>query len=150
MITIKRTNCEHPDFQTLIRLLDKDLRASNGEEVQDFFEQFNIITDIDTVVLAYDDNEAIACGCFKPFENGSVEVKRMFVKPANRGLGIASAILVELEQWARELGYTHVVLETGTRLRSAVSLYHRHGFEQIDNWGQYIGVAESICMRKQL
>ena len=149
-ITLKRTNCNHPDFQALIRELDGDLRASNGAETQDFFDQFNIIRDIDTVVLAYCDDAAVACGCFKPFSMGSVEAKRMFVKPGYRGQGIAHAILGELEQWARELGYTYMVLETGTRLQNAITLYKKHGYLQIENWGQYIGVAESVCMGKSL
>lgn len=150
MICIKRATCTHPDFQTLIRQLDQNLRLLNGDEAQDHFEQFNIITDIDTVVVIYVGDEAVACGCFKPFDERSVEIKRMFVQPKHRGQGIAAALLTELEQWAKEIGYTRVVLETGTRLESAVRLYSRQGYERVPNWGQYIGVPESICMGKSL
>lgn len=150
MIRTRRTTSVHPDFQMLIRALDRDLRASNGDEAQDFLDQFNIITDIDTVVLVYAEDRAVACGCFKPFDDRSVEIKRMFVQPEYRGKGLAAALLTELEQWAKELGSTRVVLETGSRLESAVRLYTRQGYERVPNWGQYIGIPESICMGKEL
>ena len=56
MIRLRRTTCVHPDFQLLIRALDRDLRATNGDEAQDLLDQFNIITDIDTVVVVYDED----------------------------------------------------------------------------------------------
>ena len=74
----------------------------------------------------------------------------MFVKPEHRGKGVAAALLTELEQWAKEIGYARVVLETGARLESAVRLYARQGYERVPNWGQYVGVPESICMGKGL
>lgn len=149
MIRMRRTTCLHPDFQMLIRALDRELRATNGDEAQDVLDRFNIITDIDTVVLVYAQDLAVACGCFKPFDNRSVEIKRMFVQPEHRGQGVAAALLTELEQWAGELGYTRVVLETGSRLKSAVRLYTRQGYERVPNWGPYIGIPESICMGKE-
>ena len=66
-------------------------------------------------------------------------------KRTHRGQGVAVALLTELEQWARELGYTRVVLETGSRLESAVRLYTRQGYERVPHWGQYVDVPESIC-----
>ena len=147
---IKRTDCNDTDFQKLIRLLDADLKVRNGEETQVFFQQFNIIRDIDTVVLAYCDGVAAGCGCFKQYDADSAEVKRMYVISEKRGQGIAALVLRELELWAKELGYGRLVLETGTRLPEAISLYQKHGYERIANWGQYIGITESVCMGKEL
>ena len=148
--TVKRTDCNDPDFRKLIHLLDNELRSRNGESVQEFFDQYNIIRDIDTVVLVYCDGMAVGCGCFKKFDINSAEIKRMYVMPGKRGQGIAVLILNELEAWAKELHYSNLVLETGTRLSEAVSLYKKYGFAVIENWGQYIGVKESVCMGKQV
>ncbi len=74
----------------------------------------------------------------------------MFVLPSFRGQKIANAILDELEKWTVALGYQSCILETSTRLPSAVKLYERTGYTRIDNYGQYINVPTSICMFKTL
>jgi putative acetyltransferase len=63
---------------------------------------------------------------------------------------MASKILKELENWAKELGYSRCVLETGLRQTSAVLLYQKLAYIQIPNYGQYIGVENSVCFEKCL
>jgi GNAT superfamily N-acetyltransferase len=77
-----------------------------------------------------------------------MEVKRMYVLPNNRGKGIATTLLWELEKWALELGYMKCVLETGKRQPEAISLYEKSGYQRIPNYGQYKGVENSICFEK--
>ena len=146
---IKRTNSSDPDFQSLVKELDKDL-WSRYEELQHTYSQYNKVPDLPTVVLAYENNKPVGCGCFKHFDERSLEIKRMFVAPANRGTGVAAAVLNELLNWARELNYSNTVLETGTRQHEAIRFYQREGFTIIDNYGPYIGMETSICMKKQL
>jgi putative acetyltransferase len=74
----------------------------------------------------------------------------MFVLPEGRGRGIASKILAELEQWAKELGFISIQLETSQKLKNAITLYRKFGYEEIPNYGQYIGVESSMCMKKIL
>ena len=59
-------------------------------------------------------------------------------------------ILNELETWAKELGYEKTVLETVKRQTEAVALYNKSGYKVIPNYGQYIGVDNSICFEKIL
>lgn len=150
MLTIKRTNSKDPDFHFLVEKLNKDLLDRYGE-LQVFYNRFNNIDNIPNVVIAYIDNKPAGCGCFKRFDDTSVEVKRMFVDQAERGKGIASAVLQELEKWARELGNTSVVLEHGNNQAEATGLYRKMGYQVIPNYGQYIGMEEtSICMKKTI
>lgn len=79
-----------------------------------------------------------------------MEVKRMFTLPEKRGKGLASAILKELESWAKELGYKTTILETCKRQTEAVTLYNKCGYQVIPNYGQYIGIDNSICFEKEL
>lgn len=79
-----------------------------------------------------------------------MEVKRMFVHPSHRGKGTAQAVLAELERWAKDLHYPSCVLETGKRQPEAIGLYQKSGYALIPNYGQYIGVENSVCMQKQL
>lgn len=149
MIKLIRTTSTNPDFPGLIRELDKDLRGRYNE-AQSAYDAYNKVEGIDTVVIAYDGDEPAGCGCFKKFDDEAVEIKRMFVSSAKRNLGIASSILHELEAWARELQYTHTVLETGTRQTEAIALYKKMGYTVVPNYGQYIDLPFSICMKKTI
>jgi GNAT superfamily N-acetyltransferase len=101
-------------------------------------------------VLAVDAGTAIACGSFRPYDATSVEIKRMYVAPPARRRGIASALLRELEAWARERGFTAAVLETGTGQPEAQALYERSGYKHVDQFPPYVGLPLSVCMRKTL
>ncbi len=149
MFELKRTNNQNPDFLYLIPLLDKDLR-SRYQALQDVYDQHNVIVNVDTVVIAYTDGQAVGCGCFKQFSDSAVEIKRMYVKPEYRRKGISSAILNELETWALESDYSEAVLETGDRQDEAIALYKKQGYEIIPNYPPYEKIATSICMKKIL
>lgn len=149
MHTITRTDSENPAFRTLVELLDKDLSIRDGDE-HSFYAQFNKIDMIRNAVVLYDNDKAIGCGAFKPYDDITVEVKRMFVLPEYRGKGIGLAILTALEQWAAELGYKACILETGKKQPEAIQLYRKAGYATIPNYGQYENIDNSVCMKKQL
>lgn len=149
MLHLVRTTSENPDFRALVQLLDQDLAVRDGAE-HSFYAQFNTIAQLAHVVVAYQRDVPVGCGAFKPFETNSVEIKRMFVQPENRGHGIARAVLAELEHWAGELGHTHCVLETGRKQPEAIALYQASGYAFIPNYGQYAGVENSVCLQKPL
>jgi putative acetyltransferase len=148
-LTIKRTTGRHPDFESMIRQLDNEL-WNEMKEVQATYDQFNKVPDIDTVVLIYRGVDVIACGCFKKYRNDTVEIKRMFTVPAERGKGLAVIVLNELEKWAVELNSRYSILETGKKLLSAVQLYKKSGYTITENYDQYIGLEQSVCMKKEL
>ena len=149
MLRLVRTTSEDADFQALVQLLDRDLAARDGAESA-FYAQYNKIDLIQHAVVAYQAGEPVGCGAFKEYAADAVEIKRMYVKPAQRGQGIARAILGELEGWAAELDYAVGVLETGLRNPEAIRLYERAGYARIPNYGQYAGVANSVCLRKAI
>ena len=145
--TIQRTNSEDLNFQSLVALLDKDLKIRDGED-HSFYAQFNKIDTIKNVVVLLIDNQAIACGAFKKYNDNSVEIKRMFVREEFRGRGIAMMVLKELETWAQELNFSECILETGINQPEAIRLYQKAGYSKIPNYGQYDGVENSVCMKK--
>ncbi|MTK53191.1 GNAT family N-acetyltransferase [Paludibacter sp.] len=147
MLKQERTTNENAAFRRLIAELDEDLNSRYGE-LQKQYNGFNRVDKIDTVVIARIENEAVGCGCFKPFDNETVEIKRVFVQKSFRGKGIADAILKELETWAAELGFTSAILETGKSQPEAIRFYTKQGYAAIPNFGQYVGNDNSICMKK--
>lgn len=142
-----RTDSDNPDFQSLVVLLDRDLKIRDGDE-HEFYAQYNKIDSIKKVVVAFIENEAVGCGAFKPYAENTAEIKRMFVKLEFRGQRIAQNILTELEAWASASGFTICVLETGFMQPEAIRLYERSGYERIPNYGQYAGIENSVCMQK--
>ena len=146
-ISVKRTDSESEEFIQLVALLDTDLAKRNGEE-QSFYKQFNKLDLISNVVVVSDDSRPVGCGAIKAFGSDTMEVKRMFTLSDQRGKGIASLVLKELEQWARELGYKKLVLETGIKQVEAIALYQKNSYTRIPNYGQYIGIENSVCFEK--
>ncbi|MDB5009356.1 MAG: family N-acetyltransferase [Mucilaginibacter sp.] len=144
---LKRTNSDDLHFKSLIVLLDKDLSERNGT-IQLAYDSYNLLDFIETIVVAYINDMPVGCGCFKKFSDDTIEIKRMFVTPLHRGKGIASVILNELELWATEMGYTHAVLETGTRHHEAIRLYQHLGYIITENYGVYADMEDSVCMQK--
>lgn len=149
MYQLKRTDSNNPDFQRLVVELDKDLAIRDGDE-HAFFAQFNKIDAIKYVVMAYENEIPVGCGAIKEYEKGIMEIKRMFVSPEQRGKGIASLVLTELEAWAKELNYSKCILETGYKQFEAIALYKKCRYTIIKNYGQYTDVESSVCFEKSL
>ncbi len=148
-MTILKTTSENKDFQTLVHQLDSYLAIINGDE-NPFFTEFNQINEIKNVVVVYLNNQPIGCGAIKSYNKDSMEIKRMFVSENQRGNGIASKIIIELEAWAQELGYQKIVLETAKEMKDAVHLYLKNGYQIIPNYSPYKNVESSVCFEKIL
>lgn len=146
---ILRTNSDNTDFQLLVRELDRDLAIRDGDE-HAFYAQYNKIDSIRHAVVLFKDNVAVGCGAFKAYEDQTVEIKRMYVVPEKRGLGLAGAILKELEIWAAELGYHRAILETGKKQPEAIRLYSKSDYRIIPNFGPYAEIENSVCFEKEI
>lgn len=146
---IKRTTANDESFQLLVKKLDHELWNELKED-QATYDQHNKVPDISTALVAYSNNEPVACGCFKELDETTVEIKRMFVQKNHRGKGLSKQILIELEEWAKEKNYCHAVLETSIHFQTARNLYTTNGYIVIPNYGPYAGLAESVCMKKEL
>ncbi|MBP6180921.1 GNAT family N-acetyltransferase [Flavobacterium sp.] len=146
---IIKTTSENPDFVTLIAALDASLWERYPELKTNYWGN-NVIELNPNVVVIYIDDKAVACGCFKKYDKNTIELKRMFVSPEARGMGLAKKIILELELWAHDLSYTASVLETLYKQKEAISLYQKVGYTIVDNYEPYVGLENSICMRKQI
>jgi putative acetyltransferase len=145
--TIKRTTSADKDFQMLITHLDHELWNELKED-QATYDQFNKVPDISTVLIIYQGQQPVACGCFKEIDANTVEIKRMFVEKEWRGKGLSKLILNELEQWAIEKGFENAILETSIHFTTARQLYESSGYTIIPNYPPYQGLTESVCMKK--
>jgi putative acetyltransferase len=102
-----------------------------------------------TFLVAIVNAEVVGCGAI--MNRGEyAELKRMFVLPTCRGLGIGRRMLATLEEKARRLGLRWVMLETGVSQPEALRLYERAGFRRREPYGGYTEDALTVYMEKEL
>lgn len=102
-------------------------------------------------VLAEREGAAVGCGAVRLLDAETAELKRMYVAPAVRSLGVGRALVDALEAEARRLGARRLVLETGIRQHAALALYRNAGYIAIPLYGEYVqSPGTSICLGKEL
>jgi GNAT superfamily N-acetyltransferase len=101
-------------------------------------------------MVGYLDGQAVATGGLRAHSDGEVEIKRMYVVPHARGRGLSRQMLAALEERARGLGASRIVLETGDRQPEAISLYESSGYERIPGFGHYADYPTSYSFAKKL
>src|SRR5258708_17236819 len=111
MIVLTRTDSSNQDFIDLVKYLDAELAALDGDE-HVFYAQLNKTDKIKHVIVAYENDKPIACGAIREYSPAVTEVKRMYTLPEWRGKGISTKILKKLEKCASELSYQKCILET--------------------------------------
>ncbi len=83
------------------------------------------------------DGQLMGCGGFRVVGRDYAEIKRIYVDPSSRGLGLAKALLDRLESEARTLGLLEMKLETGILQPEAIGLFERCGYTQCPVFGDY-------------
>ena len=152
-IDIRRSTLADPDGARLITALNAELKSIFPEPGAIHFSLSAAQVSIGdgAFVIAYLDGLAVGCGAVRMIDSTTAELKRMYVDPKVRGKGVGKALVAALENEARALGVTTVVLETGTRLPAAIGLYEAMGYRRIPLFGEYLSSPEtSLCFGKPL
>ena len=143
------------DAMLLIAELEEYLTPQYPAESRHGFSVDKLIREkVAFFVMRHDDIPA-GCGGVKLFgpSDGEVsygEVKRMYVRPHFRGLGLAKLMLQQLADHALSQGVTRLRLETGIYQTEAIGLYERWGFVQIPPFGEYKPDPLSLFYEKQI
>jgi putative acetyltransferase len=102
------------------------------------------------LLVAWVDGAVAGCAAVRRRAADCMEVKRMFVRPAHRGLGLGRRLLDELATWASRRGATRLVLETGDQQPEALGLYASFGFVRIPCFDEYASAPNSLCYEARL
>jgi DNA-binding MarR family transcriptional regulator/GNAT superfamily N-acetyltransferase len=84
------------------------------------------------LLVAHLREEPVGCGALKFHADAPAELKRMWVAPHVRSLGLGRRLLLELERAARKAGVTVLRLETNRKLTEAIALYRRSEYQEVD------------------
>jgi len=146
---IRKASSTSPEVKSLSNELHNDLEAIYGNGIiEDFIDENKQML---IFYVAYDEKEnAIACGALKHFDDSTSEIKRMYVKPQFRGRGLSKLILVQLEDYAKELNYQRLVLETGLKQPEAINLYNKFGYKPLKCYGRHTNDPDSRCFEKNI
>lgn len=149
VITIRPEKPDSRESLQLLSELDVDLqRHPYPPESRHAFSVDQLLReDVAFFVTRYDDEPA-GCGGIKIFPSEYGEVKRMYVRPEHRGLGLGKAMLNHLAKYAQKQGVNLLRLETGVFQVEAVGLYERHGFLRRAPFGQYREDPLSVYLEK--
>jgi len=148
VITIEREPFDSPTAQALREEQRAELIARYGFDSEPGAKPTS--ADVPIFLVARSTGDPIGCGGLRPIEPGLVEIKRMYVRPGERGNGFGKLILQALEDEARALGAERVVLETGVAQPESMGLYQRAGYTEIPCFGAYAGEPLSRCFERCL
>ena len=152
-MTVARRDVASPPARRLIEALNAELSATYPEPGATHFrlDPEEVADGRGAFLIAWRGDTPVGCGAVRRVDEGTGEIERMYVVPAERGRGVARALLDALEDQARALGLSRIVLETGVRQTAAIRLYERAGFRHIPPFGEYVhSSTTSVCMAKAL
>ncbi|HEY0816220.1 MAG TPA: GNAT family N-acetyltransferase [Pseudonocardia sp.] len=142
---LRPRSLDHPDAVALATRLQAYYCAIYGGDDGTSVDVSEFAPPLGRFVVGYVDGIAVVCGGWRARDTaddpallaGDAELKRLFVDPAERGRGHASAVLVDLERTAAEAGRRRMVLETGISQPEAIALYVSAGYTPIPPYGAY-------------
>ena len=145
---------ERPDSPDAIRLIEELQSHLNPEkyppESKHGYSVDKLLREGVTFFVTRQGELPAGCGGIKLFGTEYGEVKRMFVRPQFRGLGLGKLMLDHLARYAQERKANVLRLETGIYQTDAIRLYERYGFARRAPFGEYKVDPLSIYFEKQL
>ena len=96
------------------------------EELQHFETEY--APPIGAFLLARNEGEFLACGALRRFSVTDCEMKRLYVRPSGRNLGLGRQLALALIAEAKSLGYNRILLDTLPTMQPAHALYQTLGF----------------------
>ena len=118
------------DFIENCQLLDMDLDRRVGRVIKrDKYKQYNQLDEIKEAVVVYVDGKVAGAGAIREYQYGDIdnatELKEYLSEMNSKGKGIGTKLVLELIEWAKELGYRKMILETGELLQESCYVYRK-------------------------
>ena len=141
---------DSPDATLLITELESVLEPYYPTESRHGYSVEKLLREGVAFFVARYDGLPAGCGGVQFFGGEYGELKRMFVRPQYRGLGIGKQMVTHLAEYTRQHNITTLRLETGIYQDVAIGLYEAMGFRRIPPFGPYHDDPLSVCYEKAL
>jgi putative acetyltransferase len=138
------------DATQLITELEESLAAHYPQTSRHGFSVEKLLREGVAFFVTRQDGLPAGCGGLKFFDAEYAEIKRMYVRPQFRGLGLGKLMLNHLADCTRQHHLTILRLETGIYQTEAIRLYESFGFRRIPPFGSYFEDPLSLCYEKRL
>ena len=136
MVSIKIEDPATPDarwcFEQYFAELNERFETGFDPALSNPVDETDLRWPAGVLLIARLGGQPVGCGSLKFHGDAPAELKRMWIAPAARGLGLGRRLLGELEGFAREAGVAVVRLETNRALREAIMLYRRSGYVEVE------------------
>jgi len=139
-----------PDAITLIEELEEHLAPFYPATSRHGYSVEKLIKQGVAFFVTRQDGVPAGCGGVQFFGTEYGELKRMFVRPKFRGLGLAKLMLEHLEAYSLEHNISLLRLETGIHQKEAISLYGHMGYKTRPPFGEYINDPLSLFLEKKI
>jgi len=152
-IAIARADLASPVSLALIAELNAELAAMYPEAGATHFslESNQVSAGRGAFLVMHRNGSPVGCGALRLIDDETAELKRMYIVPTARSLGLGRRLVDALEAEARTLGVRRLVLETGVRQLAALALYRAVGFSSIPLYGEYcLSPDTSVCLGKNI
>ena len=145
------TDGNNQDFQRFyLKTEEYYSKIVGGKKNRTGFIPYNLSESISNVLIAYADGKAVGCAGLKRYSGQDVEIKRVWVEPEWRGKHIATALMDQIEDKARQMGFKRAILQTRPIMPDAVGLYESRGYLLVENYPPYDKLEGAICMALDL
>lgn len=148
--TIQQERPDTPEAIELIDELEAYLTPLYPQESRHGYSVEKLIKQGVIFFVMRRDGVAIGCGGVQLFGTEYAEVKRMYIRPQFRGLGLAKLMLDKLSEHTRQQGVDTLRLETGVHQHEAIGLYEGYGFQRCPPFGEYTNDPLSIYYEKKI
>jgi GNAT superfamily N-acetyltransferase len=148
--TLERVRYDSPDAHALIEELQEEYVIRYGGRDETPVDPDDFAPPLGSFFLVHRDGEVVGCAGMRRRSEEDVEVKRMFVRRPFRGRGYSRDLLALVEEEARTLGFSRVLMESGLAQPEAMGLYETSGYQSIPGFGHYRNEPQNRCYAKVL
>ncbi len=157
VLDLRQVRIGDPDTQLLIEAVQEEYVTRYGGRDESPIDHSEFVAPVGAFFVGHLNGSPAVSGAWRRRGNvefagttNTAEIKRMYVVPGARGLGLARRMLAHLEATALEAGVEAMVLETGLMQPEAIALYESSGYVPIPGFGYYRDSEVNACFAKRL
>ena len=150
IVRLRPGGYDSPVARALVAAVQQEYVVRYGGPDEAVVDPAEFVPPAGLFLVAEVDGAPVGCAAWRVHAPGVVEVKRVFVAPTARRLGLAQVLMDAMEASALAAGHRSVVLNTGDRQPEAIALYRRRGYRSAGGYGVYAESPGAVFLGRDL